>query len=607
MQNFGCGFLVSNLTAVLLVGAAALASGVWKRSLTARMRYGLWMAVFMILTVPFLPVRFEIPVGVSPASCASDAAAAFGAEALDGNGTGALRGLHDFAVEMRGDIPRWIGTAVFIAWGIGLAVCLVMFIKNMRFGRELRQSAVPVENREMLEIYDHCLRELGIRRKIPLLETAYLKSPVIIGVLRPGICLPLRLVRIMNADFASGTDEEARSGCRQKAVRYMLLHELQHYRHRDNLVNLLAEIIRMIYWFNPAVRYAATRLRTERETACDEAVLNMLEKEEYSEYAGTLLDLASLGSSRRTLAAAGISSGMKEMKTRICNIAGFRKSTGKQKAAGIAVFCMVTILLGAFIPFLGVRAGGENRYETDISAQSVTQVDLSAYFGGEEGCFVLYKPGNGQWSVYNEETALTRISPLSTWKIYDALLGLEDGIITPENSDQKWDGTGYPIAAWEEDQDLAGAIQNSVNWYFQNLDRSVGRERIETYLEQIGYGNQHVGADLESYWLDSSLAISPMEQVEMIRKFYDNTFGFAEDNVRAVKQAMYVGESDGYSLYGKTGTGAKDGNNVCGWFVGYAETEDGPCFFASLLQGESGASGARAAQITEAILGALLM
>lgn len=607
MRNFVCGFLISNLTALAMVGAAALASCVWKRALTARMRYGIWMAVFLILAVPFLPVRFENPVNIESAFPASGAAVPTEAGDSVRNGAEALQEIHDFAVEMSGGIPQWISTLVLFAWGIGMAFSFVMLLKNMHFGRALKRSAVPVDNTELLEIYRNCLKELGVRRRIPILGTAYLKSPVIIGVFRPTICFPLRLLPIMNPDSASGTDAETSIDCRKKAAGYMLLHELQHYRYRDNLVNLLAEIIRMIYWFNPAVRYAAGKLKTEREEACDEAVLNMLGQKEYSEYAGILLDLASRDSHRTAPAAAGISSGMKEMEARIRNISEFRKFTRKQKAAGMAVFCMITVLLGSFIPFLGVWAGGENRYEPDDSALSVTQADLSAYFRGNEGCFVMYEPESRQWTVYNERTALARISPLSTWKIYDALLGLETGIITPEDSVQKWDGTGYPLSVWEQDQDLTGAIRNSVNWYFQNIDRSAGRKRLEAYLEQIGYGNEHAGSNLETYWLDSSLAISPMEQVEMMQKFYDNTFGFSEENVRAVKQALHVKETDGYSLYGKTGTGAKDGNNVCGWFVGFAETEEGPCFFASLLQGESGASGASAEQISEAVLGDLLV
>ena len=72
--------------------------------------------------------------------------------------------------------------------------------------------------------------------------------------------------------------------------------------------------------------------------------------------------------------------------------------------------------------------------------------------------------------------ASTRVSPNSTYKIYDALLGLESGIITPEHSTFTWNGEPYPFHSWEADQDLTSAIHNSVNWYFQAIDSQAGFE-----------------------------------------------------------------------------------------------------------------------------------
>ena len=58
--------------------------------------------------------------------------------------------------------------------------------------------------------------------------------------------------------------------------------------------------------------------------------------------------------------------------------------------------------------------------------------------------------------------ASKRVSPNSTYKIYDALLGLESGIITPEHYTFTWNGEPYPFNSWEADQDLTSAIHNSV-------------------------------------------------------------------------------------------------------------------------------------------------
>ena len=64
-------------------------------------------------------------------------------------------------------------------------------------------------------------------------------------------------------------------------------------------------------------------------------------------------------------------------------------------------------------------------------------------------------------------------------------------------------------------------MQNSVTWYFQELDRQAGFSAVRDFIEQTGYGNQAVPENLSSYWTDSSLTISAIEQVELLQKFGD--------------------------------------------------------------------------------------
>ena len=64
---------------------------------------------------------------------------------------------------------------------------------------------------------------MHITKDIPIYSTAFLRSPVITGVFRPRIYLPIHLI----SDYK--TDK----------IRYMLLHELQHYRYKDNISNYL--------------------------------------------------------------------------------------------------------------------------------------------------------------------------------------------------------------------------------------------------------------------------------------------------------------------------------------------------------------------------------
>ena len=138
----------------------------------------------------------------------------------------------------------------------------------------------------------------------------------------------------------------------------------------------------------------------------------------------------------------------------------------------------------------------------------------------------------------------------------------------------QWDGISRELAAWNETQDLHSAMQNSVNWYFQTLDTAVGAEELEGFYRKIGYGNGSVGKDAAAYWKDGRLKISPLEQVMLLRKFYHNDWQMKQENLQAVKDALFLTERNGCRLYGKTGTGRTDGRDVSGWFVGYVESAE---------------------------------
>ena len=123
--------------------------------------------------------------------------------------------------------------------------------------------------------------------------------------------------------------------------------------------------------------------------------------------------------------------------------------------------------------------------------------------------------------------------------------------------------------------------------------------QLEAFFREIGYGDGSLGDDPDSYWNGSGVKISALEQVELLVKLYRNDFGFADGNIAAVKDAMAL-DTDG--LYGKTGTGRVNGQDVNGWFIGYIETADNTYIFATNIGADSNATGGNATEITMSIL-----
>ena len=102
--------------------------------------------------------------------------------------------------------------------------------------------------------------------------------------------------------------------------------------------------------------------------------------------------------------------------------------------------------------------------------------------------------------------------------------------------------------------------------------------------------------------MESSLKISPVEQVELLTKLQNNSFSFAPENINAVKDSICISSSDTGTFYGKTGTGRVNGQDVNGWFVGLLETANNTYFFSTNIGSDSNATGGNATEITMSIL-----
>nr|WP_255669430.1 BlaR1 family beta-lactam sensor/signal transducer [Roseburia sp. CLA-AA-H209] len=586
IRFFLCNVFISGIIGILL-----LVKRIFKNSLSSRMQYNLWFLLLGLLAVPFIPFRFiGLPqifswlgsLRSSPSSGAGTNITGT-AEAVT---TGNTNWMNNFTLSVNSETPSIAGYILLGIWIVGILAMIILVIKSSLRLRSLEKSALPLQNQEVRRLYHRCLEEMGIHRDIPVYSTAFLKSPIIVGLLKPCIYLPIHLI--------SDYDESD--------MRYMLLHELQHYKHKDAVASYLMNLAGVIYWFNPLVWYALKEMRNDREVACDTSVLKMLEEDAYEDYGNTLINFAEKVSLTPFPFAAGLGGNMDQMKRRIINIASYEKPTFMKRIKGMTAFVLTAVLLMGFAPFISTYAADGSHYQWDSSSENVSYVDLSTYFGEYEGSFVLYDLENDAWSIHDMEHATLRVAPNSTYKIYDALFGLEEEIITPENSFIAWNGETYPFEAWNADQTLQSAMNSSVNWYFESVDEQLGAANISNYIEEIGYGNENISGDFSTYWMESSLKISPIEQVELLTRLQNNSLGFAPENINAVKDAICLSSSDAGTFYGKTGTGRVDGQDVNGWFIGYIETVDNTYFFATNIGADSDATGGNATEITMSIL-----
>ena len=592
MADFTISFFICNLWLCLPVLLLLAVKKCLKKQLSGRMPYHLWFLLLILLAVPFLPEHFTASAGFLRQLPSLPFLSFRNPDVLLPAASGAASGisenwLQDFTLsvshQVAGRWHRWI----CLFWVTGMFIRIGLLTKARIHLNRLTQSALPLQNKNIRRLFKSCQTHSKIMRPVRLYSSAFLKSPFTIGFIRPKIYVPIHLI----SDFDAGE------------MRCIFLHELQHCRHLDGLVNHFINLFSILYWFNPLIRYAFREMKNDREIACDSSVLELLDPTEYKDYENTLIRFAEKVSQNVFPFVSGLAGHRKQLKKRILNIAAYHPASPAKKFRGRLIYLLTAVLFLQLFPVLSIHAAGNDRYT--FHPDSVVYEDLVAFFNGFDGCFVLYDDADKNWHLYNGDAAVQRVSPDSTWKIYDALLALEAGIITPEASHMAWDGHQYPFDAWNRDQTLDTAMKNSVNWYFQTADRRLGPSAVKHFIKKIHYGNADVSDDFPSYWLESSLKISAVEQVELLEKFRTNRYGCTPENIRAVKDTLRISASGAGTLYGKTGTGQIDGENINGWFIGFIEKPDRTCYFAVNIRGTSGAAGSKAAEIARSVLSEL--
>lgn len=219
--------------------------------------------------------------------------------------------------------------------------------------------------------------------------------------------------------------------------------------------------------------------------------------------------------------------------------------------------------------------------------------DLRPLFKGTNGCFVLYDMKLDRYTRYNETRCRERFSPKSTFKIPNSLIGLETGVIVGADFVIPWDRAQYPdegwtaepFVHWKRDHDLRSAFKYSVLWYYREIAKRVGAERMKEFVNKLEYGNRDTSGELERFWLNETLKISADEQLEFLKKFYAGKLPVSRRSIDIVKEIMVQESTPAYKLSAKTGGGPRSAGVVIGWYVGYVEARGNVYFFAMNIDG----------------------
>ncbi len=144
-------------------------------------------------------------------------------------------------------------------WFIGVVFFLLKLLGSISYVYYLKNRLnFPVEE-YWQETLDKLREKSNLSQYIELVESALVRSPLVVGHLKPMILFPIGAINRLN------TNE----------VEAILAHELAHVMRHDYLFNILQNVIEALFYFHPAVWWMSSQIRTERENCCDDIAIEL--------------------------------------------------------------------------------------------------------------------------------------------------------------------------------------------------------------------------------------------------------------------------------------------------------------------------------------------
>lgn len=291
--------LLISIMAAMLIVLILLVKAVFKEKLSVRWHYYIWFLLIVRLLIPYTPefspklndifpriqdnTRLQTESNIPEPDTNSNADLKNNGEgntsANSGYNPGTtdemeasknLKKVNDYNSKLKLTIVGiaskiWIIGILFFAFYIIIINCIMHY--------RIKKSSVSVQSCGIRNILDECKKLVNINGDIPVVYQKHIKTPAVCGVFKTKMLLPVDIIDQLS------TDE----------IRYVVLHELYHFKRKDTIIGMLQMLLCILHWFNPLVWYAACKMKADREPVCDEMVLSCIKPDERRNYAETLV------------------------------------------------------------------------------------------------------------------------------------------------------------------------------------------------------------------------------------------------------------------------------------------------------------------------------
>lgn len=336
--------IISSVAATFLTVIILVIKGITRTKQSAKWHYYIWFILVIRLMIPYAPnsslsifntitpivekipahensLIVETPINTEPLNRIS----------VHSNSTEIKTATETIDIKDNKIANKFnLKNSLMLIWLLGVCVFSVytVFI-NLRLSLKTRIKST-LEFSAINETLKECKKILNINRDIPIVITKDISSPSLLGFVKPILLLPKEILGKISND----------------ELKHIILHELSHYKRKDNIVNWLVVFLKILHWFNPILWYGFYKMREDCEIACDSMAMSYMNHQEQELYGYTIVHLLKITSrERHATSTMGILSSKSGMKRRISMISLFDKKNSKFSITGLVILVALGLIL----------------------------------------------------------------------------------------------------------------------------------------------------------------------------------------------------------------------------------------------------------------------
>jgi beta-lactamase regulating signal transducer with metallopeptidase domain len=216
---------------------------------------------------------------------------------------------------------------LFILWSFGIVACGVKLGFQLRHARLLRRNSKIIQELWLVREAERVAGMLRLRTTPVVALSAEISAPVVVGIVRPLILLPVRTA----GDIS------------HPSLEMILAHEMAHIRRNDPVWSWLCTIIERFFFFHPIFWQVRGEWRMAQEMACDESAIRATGASA-TDYATMLLDVVSRNSRPPTAMALSMAETKQRLKRRIMAMKNIQSISRTKMTYVVVILALLTLV-----------------------------------------------------------------------------------------------------------------------------------------------------------------------------------------------------------------------------------------------------------------------